>query len=190
MEKVNKFKYLYRIRFTTSHPKDLSEALMRAFAELETSAGTFTLKQRIGINTGRVFAGNVGSSARVLKNLGFGNLVLAMPACDPRDDEAYRMAVDANVLIFERIREELRLGKTVRSAVEQGFGKAFLTILDCNITTLVAAFFLFSYGTGPVKGFAVTLSLGVIASLFTALVLSRLIFDYILGGRKLKTLSI
>ncbi len=100
------------------------------------------------------------------------------------------MAVDANVIIFERIREELALGRTARAAVDAGYNRATLTILDANVTTLIAAVVLFQFGTGPVKGFAVTLSLGVIASLFTALVLSRLIFDYILGSRKVKTLSI
>ena len=100
------------------------------------------------------------------------------------------MAVDANVIIFERIREELALGRTARASVDAGFNRATLTILDANVTTLIAAVVLFQFGTGPVKGFAVTLSLGVIASMFTALIVSRLIFDYILGGRKLKTLSI
>jgi preprotein translocase subunit SecD len=101
------------------------------------------------------------------------------------------MAVDSNVLIFERIREELRLGKTVRSAVDQGFGRAFLTIIDCNITTLVAAFFLFSYGTGPVKGFAVTLTIGLAASLFTAVFVSRQLFEMVLGrGHRVEKLSI
>jgi preprotein translocase subunit SecD len=90
------------------------------------------------------------------------------------------MAVDSNVLIFERIREELRVGKTIRAAVEQGFGKAFMTILDCNVTTLVAAFFLFSYGTGPVKGFAVTLTIGLLASMFTAVFVSRQLFELVL----------
>jgi preprotein translocase subunit SecD len=94
------------------------------------------------------------------------------------------MAVDSNVLIFERIREEMRLGKTVRSAVEQGFGRAFRTILDCNVTTLVAAFFLFSYGTGPVKGFAVTLTIGLLASMFTAVFVSRQLFEFILSRRE------
>lgn len=100
------------------------------------------------------------------------------------------MAVDANVLIFERIREEMALGKTPRAAVAAGFDRATLTILDANVTTLIAALVLFQFGTGPVKGFAVTLSLGVLSSLFTALVLSRLIFDYFLTTRKVKTLSI
>jgi len=100
------------------------------------------------------------------------------------------MAVDANVLIFERIREEMRLGKTPRAAVDAGYDRATLTILDANITTLIAALVLFQFGTGPVKGFAVTLSLGVIASLFTSLILTRLIFDYYLTKRKIKTLSI
>jgi preprotein translocase subunit SecD len=100
------------------------------------------------------------------------------------------MAVDANVLIFERIREELALGRTPRAAIDAGYQRATLTILDANVTTLIAAVVLFQFGTGPVKGFAVTLSLGVIASMFTALVVSRLIFDYILMGRKIKTLRI
>ena len=100
------------------------------------------------------------------------------------------MAVDANVIIFERIREELSLGRTPGAAIDAGFDRATLTILDANVTTLIAAMVLFQFGTGPVKGFAVTLSLGVIASMFTALVLSRLIFDHILAGRKVKTLSI
>ena len=101
------------------------------------------------------------------------------------------MAVDSNVLIFERIREEVRLGKTIRSAVEQGFGRAVLTIVDCNITTLVAAFFLFSYGTGPVRGFAVTLFIGLLASMFTAVFVSRQLFELILSrGRRAETLSI
>ncbi|ANM28541.1 hypothetical protein ABI59_01270 [Acidobacteria bacterium Mor1] len=100
------------------------------------------------------------------------------------------MAVDSNVLIFERIREELRLGKTVRSAIDQGFARAFTTILDCNITTLVAAFFLFAYGTGPVQGFAVTLTIGLLASMFTAVFVSRQIFALILGNRQPDSLSI
>ncbi len=87
------------------------------------------------------------------------------------------MAVDANVLIFERIREELDVGKTVRSAIDAGFSKAFSAIVDANITTLVAAVFLFQFGTGPVKGFAVTLSIGILASMFTAIFVSRTLFE-------------
>jgi preprotein translocase subunit SecD len=100
------------------------------------------------------------------------------------------MAVDANVIIFERIREELTLGRTPRAAIDAGYNRATLTILDANVTTLIAAVVLFQFGTGPIKGFAVTLSLGVIASLFTALILSRMIFEYLLMYRKTKTLSI
>ena len=100
------------------------------------------------------------------------------------------MAVDANVLIFERIREEMRLGKTPIAAITNGFDRASLTILDANVTTLIAALVLFQFGTGPVKGFAVTLSLGVLASLFTALVISRLIFDYLYISVRVKSLSI
>ncbi len=100
------------------------------------------------------------------------------------------MAVDANVLIFERIREELRLGKTPRNALEAGYSKAFLTIIDANVTTLIAALVLFQFGTGPVKGFAVTLSVGIIASLFTAIFVSRVVFDFFLERRHIKRLSI
>lgn len=100
------------------------------------------------------------------------------------------MAVDANVLIFERIREELRLGKAPKLAIDAGYAKAFLTIIDANLTTLLAALVLFQFGTGPVRGFAVTLSIGIIASLFTAIFVSRVIFDYFLRGREVKRLSI
>lgn len=101
------------------------------------------------------------------------------------------MAVDANVIIFERIREELRLGKTPRVAIESGYGKALWTILDANITTAVAALVLFQFGTGPIKGFAVTLSIGIISSVFTAIVVTRTVFDYIISKRgRMNNLSI
>jgi preprotein translocase subunit SecD len=100
------------------------------------------------------------------------------------------MAVDANVLIFERIREELRLGKPARASIEGGYGKALVTILDANVTTLIAALVLFQFGTGPVRGFAVTLSIGIIASLFTAVFVTRIIFDYFYVKRRVKNLSI
>jgi len=100
------------------------------------------------------------------------------------------MSVDANVLIFERIREELRLGRTALSAIEAGFEKAMSTILDANITTLIAAVVLFQFGTGPVKGFAVTLSIGILASMFTAIFVSRTIFLQIYESKKNVKLSI
>ena len=101
------------------------------------------------------------------------------------------MAVDSNVIIFERIREELRAGKLPRAAVDTGFYKARLTILDANITTLMTALVLYEFGTGPIKGFAVTLSIGILTSVFAALVLTRLLFDlYVRGDRRLDTLSI
>ncbi|WP_161954045.1 protein translocase subunit SecD [Candidatus Methylomirabilis limnetica] len=100
------------------------------------------------------------------------------------------MAVDSNVLILERIREELRLGKGVRSAIDGGYDKAFLTIIDSHVTTLITAFALFLFGTGPVKGFAVTLSLGVIFNLVTALTGTRVVYDWMTQRWNLKTLSI
>ena len=87
------------------------------------------------------------------------------------------MAIDSNVLVFERIREELREGKTVREAIEQGFSRAFGTIIDTHMTTIISALFLFQFGTGPIKGFAVTLLIGLFASVFTAFFVSRVIFD-------------
>jgi len=95
------------------------------------------------------------------------------------------MGVDSNVLIFERIREELRNGKTPPSAVEQGFSHAWVTIVDTHVTTIVSAVILFLFGTGPVKGFAVTLSFGLFANLFTAVFVSRVIFDWVLSRKRI-----
>ncbi|MCC6861657.1 MAG: SecD/SecF family protein translocase subunit, partial [Bryobacterales bacterium] len=101
------------------------------------------------------------------------------------------MAVDSNILIFERIKEELRAGKAIPSAVDAGFSKAFLTIIDTHVTTIVSCCFLFLFGTGPVKGFAVSLVIGLVANLFTAVFVSRAIFDWHLArSRQLTTLSI
>jgi preprotein translocase subunit SecD len=100
------------------------------------------------------------------------------------------MAVDNNILIYERIREEMRLGKTPLACIEAGFDRASVTIFDANLTTLIAALVLFQFGTGPIKGFAVTLSLGVTASMFTALVMSRAVIDYLYATNRLKTLSV
>ena len=100
------------------------------------------------------------------------------------------MAVDANILIFERIKEEIRMGKSVRSSVEAAFDRVFSTIIDTNITTLVAALFLFQFGTGPVRGFAVTLAVGLIANIFTAVFVSRTIFGLVLQKWEVQKLSI
>ncbi len=100
------------------------------------------------------------------------------------------MAVDANVIIFERIKEEHRLGKTPEASVKAGFSKAFWTIMDANITTFIAAIFLSQLGTGPIQGFAYTLAVGIVSSMFTALVVSRLVFDYFTEKLRVKNLSI
>jgi preprotein translocase subunit SecD len=100
------------------------------------------------------------------------------------------MAVDANVLIYERIREELRIGKTLRAAVEAGYEKATVTIIDSNFTTLITALVLFQFGTGPVKGFAVTLTIGIVANFITAIYITRVIFDYLVINLKWKKISI
>lgn len=100
------------------------------------------------------------------------------------------MAVDANVLIFERIREELRAGATVRNAIDQGYAKAFSTIMDANVTTLIAAIVLFQFGSGPVRGFAITLSIGILASMFTAILCTRSIYETLMSFKPLRRLSI
>jgi len=100
------------------------------------------------------------------------------------------MAVDANVLIFERIREELRAGNSPQASIHAGYEKAFSTIADSNITTLIAALLLFGFGTGPIKGFAITLSIGIATSMFTAIVGTRVLVNFIYGGRRLASLPI
>jgi preprotein translocase subunit SecD len=100
------------------------------------------------------------------------------------------MAVDANVLIFERIREEIRNGSTPQASIHAGYEKALSTIVDANITTLIAAVVLFSFGTGPIKGFAVTLFIGILTSMFTAIVGSRAVVNLIYGGRRVDRLAI
>ena len=117
-----------------------------------------------------ILLGFLGFSGATLTLPGIAGLILTVG-----------MGVDSNVLIFERIREELRNGKTPPSAVEQGFGHAWVTIVDTHVTTIVSAFLLFFFGTGPVKGFAVTLTFGLLANLFTAVFVSRTIFDSILN---------
>ena len=100
------------------------------------------------------------------------------------------MAVDSNVLIFERIREELRNGNSPQASIHAGYQKALSTIADANITTLIAAIVLFVFGTGPIKGFAVTLSLGIVTSMFTAIIGTRAIINLVYDKRNLERLSI
>ena len=100
------------------------------------------------------------------------------------------MAVDANVLIFERIREELRNRNTPQASIQSGYQKAFSTILDANVTTLIAAVVLFGFGTGPIKGFAITLSIGIVTSMFTAIMGTRAVVGLVYGGRRVTALSI
>ena len=100
------------------------------------------------------------------------------------------MAVDGNVLIFERIKEELKLGKSVNSAIEAGFDRAVVTIVDANITTLIAAVVLYSFGSGAIRGFAVTLMIGIVGSMFSAIVLVKSMFNTFIIGKKKEKLSI
>ena len=100
------------------------------------------------------------------------------------------MAVDANVLIFERIREEIKIGNTPQASIHAGYDKALSTIMDANITTLIAAVVLYIFGTGPIKGFAITLSIGIVTSMFTAIMGTRAIINLSVGGKKIKKLSI
>ena len=100
------------------------------------------------------------------------------------------MAVDANVLVFERIREEMRLGRSPISAIDSGYSRAITTIVDANVTTLIAAVLLYSFGSGPVKGFAVTLGIGIVTSMFTAIMVTRLMVVTWLQRTKPKTLPL
>jgi preprotein translocase subunit SecD len=102
------------------------------------------------------------------------------------------MAVDSNVLVFERIREELRAGSVPTTAMDAGFSKALVTIIDTHVTTLLSAALLYIFGTGPIRGFAVTLVIGLVANLFTAVYVSRTMFIWVLnrGGRRHETMSI
>jgi preprotein translocase subunit SecD len=101
------------------------------------------------------------------------------------------MSVDANVLIFERIREEIANGNSPQNSIRAGFDKAYSTIVDSNLTTLIAAIVLFAFGTGPIKGFAVTLSIGIVTSMFTAITVTRALVNLVYGGRpNVKSLSI
>ena len=100
------------------------------------------------------------------------------------------MAVDANVLIFERIREELRNGNSPQASIHSGYEKALSTIADANVTTLIAAIVLFAFGTGPIKGFAITLSVGIVTSMFTSIIGTRALVNLIYGGRRLERLPI
>jgi preprotein translocase subunit SecD len=97
------------------------------------------------------------------------------------------VGVDTNVLVFERIREELRNGKTVRAAIQNGFDRVWITILDTHATALIAAAFLFQFGTGPIKGFAVTLVMGLLANIFASYFVSKILFEWVLGKRQVST---
>ena len=100
------------------------------------------------------------------------------------------MAVDANVLIFERIREEIADGASPQMAIHRGYDNAFSTIIDANLTTLIAALVLFNFGTGPIRGFAITLSIGIATSMVTAIFVSRVLINFIYGNRRLEKLAI
>jgi preprotein translocase subunit SecD len=100
------------------------------------------------------------------------------------------MSVDANVLILERVREELRSGKTIAGAIQVGYARAFVTIFDSNLTTIISSVVLYQFGTGPIKGFAITLLIGIIANVFTAVFVTRLVYDTIMVRRPIHKLSI
>ena len=103
---------------------------------------------------------------------------------------AVGMSVDANVLIYERIKEEIRNGRSIQQAIHEGYNGAFTSIFDSNLTTVLTALILYAVGTGPVKGFAVTLALGVIISMFTAITGTRMLVNWVYGGKRVKKLWI
>jgi len=129
------------------------------------------------------------NGALILAGLAFFNATLTLPGI-AGFVLTLGIAVDANVLINERIREELAHGKSARQAVDQGYDRAFWTIFDAHVTTLIAGFILFYTGTGPVRGFATALIVGLLASLFTSIVVTRVIATYIVHGRNAQTVSV
>jgi preprotein translocase subunit SecD len=181
--------------FTQQEVQDLSTVLKSG----ALPAGIKTLEERtVGPSLGRdsiekgLRAGVVGTLAVVLCMLLMYRLsgLNAVVALILNIILTIGMAVDANVLIFERIREELRAGRTVRSSIDLGFQRALSSIIDGHVTTLISAAFLFQFGTGPIRGFAVTLTIGLIANLFTAVFVSRWLFDLVLSRRRVERLSI
>jgi preprotein translocase subunit SecD len=156
----------------------IGAALIVAFVLLIYNLSGVNAVLALGLNVIIVFAGLAFFKA-TLTLPGIAGIILTIG-----------MAVDANVLVFERIREEVRAGRTVRSAIDLGFEKALSSIIDSNVTTLIAALFLFQFGTGPIKGFAVTLTIGILASMFSAIFVSRWLFDMVLSRRRVQKLSI
>ena len=138
---------------------------------------------------GNVVGSNVANVLLVLGGLAGVNATLTVPGIAGLI-LSIGMAVDANVLIFERIREELSAGSSPQMAIDAGYGKALSSIADANITTLIAAVVLFTLGTGPIKGFAITLSLGIVTSMFTAIIGTRAVVNLAFGGRRLTTLPV
>ena len=167
--------------------ENIAQGFRAAFLALLVIAAFMTLRYKtFGLIATAALAANVVLIVAALSMLqatltlpGIAGIVLTMG-----------MAVDANVLIYERIREELRNGNSPQAAIHAGFDRAFDTILDSNLTTLIAAIMLFSFGTGPIKGFAVTLSIGILTSMFTAVTGSRALVNGFYGGRKLQELKV
>jgi len=138
------------------------------------------------------FAANIALFANVILITGFMSLLgatLTLPGI-AGIVLTIGMAVDANVLIFSRIREELKDGKDPQTAIRDGFSRAFITIFDANVTTLIAALILYVIGTGPVKGFAITLSIGIVTSMFTAIMCTRAMVNLVYGNKNVKELKI
>ena len=162
-------------------PVALCSRMMRSISlksEEGRSPGTVFLTLDVAVNLLFLF-GILASLGAVLTLPGIAGIVLTLG-----------MAVDANVLIYERIREEIRAGHGVQQAIHMGYERAFATIADSNITTLITALILFAVGTGPVRGFALVLMIGILCSMFTAITGSRAIVNLCWGGRKIKDLSI
>ena len=147
-------------------------------AQVQTKAGGAVADMALLFNLVLIVAGLAGFGA-TLTLPGIAGIILTIG-----------MAVDANVIIFERIREELRLGRSVRAAVELGYGHAFWTIFDSHLTAGMAGLVLMMYSSGAIYGFAVTLLIGIVTSMFTSIVATRVIYDYLLDHGKLKHLSV
>ena len=185
------------VGFDWERPADVIEKLQEEVSELEAEvrAGDEASLDRIRSEMGDVLfvMANLALALYVVLLIGYlslFNVTLTLPGIAGAI-LSIGMAIDANIIIFERLKEELAWGKTLAAAIEAAFARAWIAILDGNLTTLIAALFLFQFGTGPVKGFAVTLTIGILASMFTAVFVSRTLYMIILAGKdRVESLSI
>ena len=169
--------------------ESLSQADIDHYPDSEATHLRRVLAEALGLATSNILVGNGATELIRLAALAYFNATLTLPGI-AGIILTVGVGVDTNVLVFERIREELRNGKTVRVAIQNGFDRVWIIIFDTHLTGLIAAAFLFQFGTGPIKGFAVTLVIGLVANVFASFFISKFLFEWVLGKRHVESLSI